>query len=149
MATNFLGYLIKQASTGYSAEFNNAWINFKTYKTTPNSREEIEAFRDDYTRALTRVTASGQVSSFEFETMPMDLEDFITMMTFFTQATTLAGQRKVKLKYWNMESFTYKTNEFYMPDIEYTIKKVYYTAKDMEIEPVRLAFIEYAPLSAT
>jgi hypothetical protein len=81
--------------------------------------------------------------------MPMNLDDFISFMAFFTNTTTLADQRKVKLTYWNMESFSYKTNEFYMPDIEYTIKKVYYTAKDMEIEPVRLAFIEYAPLSAT
>lgn len=57
---NFEGYLFKSGSD----IFPHQYINYESYSTLPNSREEIKAYRDDNTRDLTRVTASGTKSSF-------------------------------------------------------------------------------------
>ena len=55
MMSAFAGYLL-QNSLG---ETIDEYIEFESYDSTPNQREEIDAWRDDNTRELFREPAEG------------------------------------------------------------------------------------------
>jgi hypothetical protein len=139
MATNWKGYYIKTVKTGLI--FPMKYIKEKSYSATPNQREELEAYRDDNTRNLTRVTADGMKSTFLFNTRPLWLEDVIEIQKFFTDAEVDAKQRKIQLVYWNDETYSYKTGYFYRPNMDF--KQLYATEKSIKYDSLELKFVEY------
>ena len=140
MANNFKGYLFKAVST--NKEFPNRYIEFKTWSSTPKQREEIKAYRDDNTRNLTRVTASGKKSVFSFNVRQgLHLEDKIALLKFFTDAESNATERKIQLQYWNEESNNYDTGYFYRPNMPFKIIRI--ENNDIIYDTLKLEFIEY------
>lgn len=136
----FKGYLLRAIDTNtiLSGEF----INTSSWKSTPNQREEIKAWRDDNTRDLYRITADGQKSAFQFETIEgMNLEQKMAFQKFFTDAETNAKERKIHLEYWNDEDNAYKTGYFYRPNMEFTIQD--YTEDDITYLSMSFEFVEY------
>ena len=135
---NFEGYLFKSGSD----IFPHQYINYESYSTLPNSREEIKAYRDDNTRDLTRVTASGTKSSFSFKTRPnLHLTDVEEILKFFTSHESSALERKIELTYWNNESLEYKTSNFYRADITFEIKQI--TDNDIIYNEAEISLVEY------
>lgn len=135
---SFEGYLFKSGGD----IFPHQYINYESYSTLPNSREEIKAYRDDNTRDLTRVTASGTKSSFSFKTRPnLHLEDIRTILEFFTSHESSALERKIELTYWNNESLEYKTSNFYRADITFEIKQI--TDNDIIYNEAEISLVEY------
>jgi hypothetical protein len=53
----------------------------------------------------------------------------------------LPTRTKLTLTYWNDETNTYATGDFYIPDVEYSIYSV--TATDIIYLPIAYEFIEY------
>lgn len=140
--SDFAGYLIK-AGNG-DRIFPHEYINLESYKTTPNQREEIEAYRDDYTRNLTRITADGMKTSIEFSTLDgLTLEEKIEIQAFFSSAMINTQARKVILNYWNDEENTYKTSYFYLPDVQYTISKIDRESNTMTYKSISYKLVEY------
>lgn len=143
MATNWQGYLLKAVHT--NKKFPLEYINFESWDSTPNQREEIKAYRDDNTRDLTRVTASGMKSKFGFTTREnLTLEDKIEIQKFFTDAmvdSEARKQRKVQLTFWNDEANDYKTGYFYIPNMDFPIKKV--TNETIFYREMTFQFVEY------
>lgn len=138
----FQGYLIK-AGNG-NAIFPHKYISLETYKSTPNQREEIEAYRDDYTRDLTRITADGMKSTIEFSTLDgLTLEEKIEIQTFFKSAMIDKKERKVILTYWNDEENTYKTAYFYLPDMQYTVQEIDEEKNTMTYKTLSYKLVEY------
>lgn len=136
--TNFEGYLFKSGND----IFPHQYINYESYSTLPNSREEIKAYRDDNTRDLTRVTASGTKSSFSFKTRPnLHLTDIEEILKFFTSHESSALERKIELTYWNNESLEYKTSNFYRADITFEIKQI--TDNDIIYNEAEISLVEY------
>lgn len=136
----FEGYLFKATTSGNV--FPNEYIAFNTWKTTPNQREEIKAYRDENTRNLTRITASGKKSVFSFETRDnLTLADKMAIQSFFTSNESDASQRKISLTYWNDEENDYKQGEFYRPNITFQIKRV--DGSDILYMKVKIELIEY------
>lgn len=136
--TNFEGYLFKSGND----IFPHQYINYESYSTLPNSREEIKAYRDDNTRDLTRVTASGTKSSFSFKTRPnLHLDDIRAILDFFTRNESSALERKIELTYWNNESLEYKTSNFYRADITFEIKQI--TDNDIIYNEAEISLVEY------
>lgn len=136
----FNGYLIKATDTGII--FPNKYIVYESWNSTPNSREEIKAWRDDNTRDLFRITAQGTKSSFSFNVRAgLHLADKISIQQFFTNAEVNHLERKIQLTYWNDEDNTYKTAYFYRPDIEFTIRKI--TDDDIIYNEFSISLIEY------
>lgn len=137
MANNYKGYLIK---AGNSSEIMDMrWIVRKSYRSKPNQREEIEAYRDDYTRNLTRVTAPGLKSNVKFTIVRADLDTKIAIQSFFNGAMVNKLQRKVHLTIWNDEDNEYQTGYYYLPDIEWTIEDadedtIYYKETAIELQ---------------
>jgi hypothetical protein len=137
------GYLIKSVATGVI--FRNSYIEWGTWKSTPNQREELKAYRDDNTRTLTRVTASGMKSLFSFSLRPgLRLADKIFVQNFFTQGeiTDLdKQQRRIQLEFWDDENNVYKTGYFYRPNMEFKILGV--TNTDIIYDSLSIECIEY------
>lgn len=136
----FKGYLLKAIDT--DTILSGEYIETTTWKSTPNQREEIKAWRDDNTRDLTRITAKGKKSIFSFSTVAgMNLEQKMAFQKFFTDAEDNAEERKIHLQYWNDENNAYKTGYFYRPNMEFTIQE--YTDDDIIYDTMNFDFVEY------
>lgn len=136
----FSGYLLKR--TADNKEFPHKYIALESWKSKPNQREEIKAYRDDNTRELTRVTAAGRKTSFSFELRPkLTLAQKQEIQDFFTSVEVDPDQRKIQLTYWNDEDNDYKTGYFYRPNMEFPIYKI--TKNDIIYDKMTLEFVEY------
>ena len=136
----FNGYLMKAVKT--NAIFPHKYMAIESYRTKPNSREEIEAYRDDNTRNLTRITAVGKKSSITFATMDgLHLADKTAILKWFTDAEDSSLERKIQIQYWNDEEAAYKTGYFYRSDIDFTIKTI--TGNDIIYKSFEVKLVEY------
>jgi len=143
-ASDWKGYLIQARKTKDDPweTFPMKYINETSYKTAPNQREEIKAYRNENTRDLTRVTAAGKKTEIAFETREnLHLKDKIKIQKFFTDNENNKSQRRITLRYWNEEDNEYKIGDFYRIDITFTIKKVSDT--DIIYDKVAVDLIEY------
>lgn len=138
---NFNGYLLKAVAT--DEIFPLKYIQYDTWDAEPDHREEVKAYRNDYTRDLYRFTASGTKSSFAFTTTDnLKLRDREIIKAFFDRATVNAHERKVQLEYWNDEELQYKTGYFYIPNMNFKIKKIV-NNNDLVYNSFKMEFVEY------
>ena len=142
----FEGYLFKktvtQGTSTIDVPFPNRFIALDTWESTPNQREEIKAYRDDNTRALTRITAQGKKSVFKFKTRKyLHLAEKQEIQQFFTASEEDANQRKIHLTFWNDEDNTYKSGDFYRPNMPFKIYKI--TNNDIIYDEMSFELIEY------
>ena len=137
---NWQGYFLKANKT--NKKFPLKYIDESSWSATPNSREEIKAYRDENTRNLTRVTATGTKSSFTFSVRPnLHLTDKIAIQEFFTDGESNSLERKISLTYWNDETNSYMTGNFYRPDIQFKIKKA--SDNDLIYDAFEISLVEY------
>ena len=137
MSTNFNGYLLKFVDT----VLPNRFLKFDSYTCTPNQRTELEAYRDDYTQELYRITSEGVKTKIEANVPVLYLEDKIEFQNYIKNGLEDKLQRKYKVTYWNDETNTYETGYFYIPDTQFSI----YTIKNNSIlyNSFKLTLIEY------
>ena len=125
--------------------FPLAYMQEGTYKTNPNQREEIKAYRDDNTRDLTRVTAEGKKTTIEFKLRSVWLEEKMYIQAWFhnAEANTQEAheQRKVQLEFWDEEENAYKTGYFYRPNLEFEIDKT--EGYEIKYKPLTIKLVEY------
>lgn len=144
---NFSGYLLKAVKT--NTVFPDKYIEADQFDSTPNSREEIKAYRDENTRDLTRITAEGMKSTWSLKTRKhLHLADLETIRNFFYDAEeedddpdSNHRQRRVELEFWDMENLEYRTAYFYRPDIKYTVHT--YTDNDIIFNEITIEGVEY------
>ena len=148
MPSPFRGYLIKavtRQSQDYPAVFPLQFIKFDSYEATPNQREEIKAYRDENTRNLTRVTASGKKSVIEFKLRQLHLADkmFVQGWLHNAEENTQEAheQRKIQLEFWDDEENAYKTGYFYRPNTKFEILRI--TDDDIVYKEIDMKFVEY------
>lgn len=140
----FEGYLFASCNANFTIKqvFPNKYIQFNSWTSTPNQREELKAYRDDNTRNLTRVTAAGKKSVFSFKVRnPLHLEDKILIQKFFTDAEIDQEQRKVNLRFWDDEKNEYRTGTFYRPNMKFPIIRI--TDDDIVYGELTIECIEY------
>lgn len=136
----FNGYLIK--ATKNNKIFPHKYIEADTYTTVPNQREELKAYRDDNTRNLTRITASGMKTTIAFDTRAgLHLSEIQEIENFFKSNESDNIQRKINLQYWDNENFTYKTGTFYRANMTYEMKTI--QSNDIIYNAVHFDLIEY------
>lgn len=112
----FKGYLVKFGSV----KLPNSYIMQDSGNvSTPNQREEIKATRDDTTRKLFRVTASGQISKFSIVIKPLTNTQLSALKNIMRNSLVNDAQRKYNVTYWNDEHLRYENGNFYIPDITY------------------------------
>lgn len=137
--SNFQGYLLKFGSV----ELPNKYLKYDSYSATPNQRTEIDAYRDDYTQELYRITSEGVKTKIEAETVPMYLEDKIEFMDVLQSGLDNRLQRKYNVTYWNDEDNSYKTGYFYIPDTQFSIHRVDVKKNSILYNSFKLTLIEY------
>ena len=136
----FNGYLMKAVKT--NAIFPHKYIAIESYRTKPNIREEIDSYRDDNTRNLTRITAEGEKTTITFAVMDnLHLADMSAILKWFTDAEVDHKERKIQIEYWNDEDLTYKTGYFYRTDIDFIKKTI--TPTDIIYKSFEIKLVEY------
>lgn len=136
----FRGYLLKATKT--DEVFPLEYIVWEGYKSTPNQREEIKAYRDENSRNLHRITAKGKKTRIDFTIRHnLHLADKKKIQKWFTDAESVSAERKINLEYWNDEDNKYETGDFYRPDIEFTIKEV--LENDLIYKELPITLVEY------
>ena len=131
--------LIKVGGSG-GTKLPMKYIKTESYDITPNQRMESEAKRS-VMGVLYRTTVDHTATKIEFNTPNMTNTDMNAMMTLFRNNWTNSQERKITLQYYDMETDSYKTGEFYMPDIKFQISHV--EGNVITYKETRIAFIEY------
>lgn len=135
--SNFQGYLL----SFNGANLNNKYISLKSFKVTPNQRLEIEAYRDANS-LLHRITSSNFKTKIDFTTVAgLTLSDKEDMFNTINTGLINSNQKSYNIVYWNDDTSSYRQGIFYMPNVEYTIRRISDTY--IIYEPIRIAFIEY------
>lgn len=137
----YSGYLIKLGGSN-GTELPMKYIKVEGYDITPNQRMETEAKRD-VTGVLHRNTVTHTASKIEFNTPCITNAEANALMTLFRNAWTNSTERKITLYYYDMENDSYKTGDFYMPDIKFSIDHIDNTRNIIYYKETRIAFIEY------
>lgn len=156
-ATDFNGYLIATPANAVDIalgvnivtlngvtmlKFPHKYIKENSYSVTPDQREEVNTWRDDYSRTLYRITAPGKKSVFNFTTRDnLHLKQIEEIQNFFLQHESNALERKIQLYFWNMETMSYDNGYFYRPNMPFPIKSV--KASDLIVGELQFDFVEY------
>ena len=135
----FAGYLLKLGGASGTILPNN-YIVFDTYKATPNSRLDLDSKRDT-TGKLHRKVLSHQATHLKFTLREMNLTEHDALLTLLHSNMSNVDERKITVQYWDDEWSDYKTETFYLPDIEFTIKSI--TASNIYYGELELELIEY------
>lgn len=132
----FQGWLIKFGNTILPNKY------LEKYKDTPNQRLELSVYRD--TEALLhRETSPNYKTKIILPIRELLLGEKIVLKAIVDAGMVLEKERKVSVTYWNSEEMDYKTGVFYMPDIEYEIKRVSEAKLDMLYAAFQIELIEY------
>lgn len=119
----FKGYLLKASATG--TIFPNMYIELGTWQSTPNQREYQKAYRDDNTRNLTLVEASGQKTAFAFKIRDgLHLKDVEHIRDWFYNAEIKHSQRKITVEFWDDDLLKYRTITCYQVNPKFEIQRV-------------------------
>ena len=135
--SNFQGYLLKFGSE----VFPNKYLDFDNQASTPNQRAEAEAYVDA-NNELHRITLPKYRTKIEYNTIDdLSLADKIAIQDVMFKGLVDAVQRKYLVTYWNDETNSYETSNFYIPDTTFQIKKI--TADNIIYRSFKLTLIEY------
>ena len=135
--SDFQGYLLKFGDT----EFPNNYLDFDNQASTPNQRTEAEAYVDA-NNELHRITLPKYRTKIEYNTIDnISLADKIAIQNVLSKGLIDSVQRKYLVTYWNDETNSYETSNFYIPDTTFQIKKI--TADNIIYRSFKLTLIEY------
>lgn len=137
----YSGYLVRLGGSGGTV-LPMKYMKLEGYNITPNQRMEAEAARS-ITGLLHRTTVEHTATKIEFTTPNLTNKDVNEMMSMFRNAWNSEAERRLELQYYDMETDSYKTGTFYMPDIKFTIYKVDNVMNTLIYKETRIAFIEY------
>lgn len=126
----FSGYLLKVGSVQIPIKY----ISAKSYKSTPNRQQDLDSYRDA-DGVLRRNILPHTATTIEFNTPYLHLTDKVALQAL------LPSRTKLTITYWNDESNTYTTGDFYIPDVEYAIYRV--DGNDILYSPIAYQFIQY------
>lgn len=135
--SDFQGYLLKFGSE----VFPNKYLDFDNQASTPNQRAEAEAYVDA-NNELHRITLPKYRTKIEYNTIDdLSLSDKIAIQNVLSQGLIDSVQRKYLVTYWNDETNSYETSNFYIPDTTFQIKMI--TADNIIYRSFKLTLIEY------
>lgn len=136
MALN--GYLLKFGEDIFPLRF----VYKESYRITPNRRQDLDSTRNANGK-MTRTVLDHMPTTISFQTKPMYNDDLEKMMAFIRDHYIVDKERKVRLEFYCPDSNSYKTGDFYIPDIEYPIIKVELEQNRILYNGFTLEFIEY------
>ena len=141
----FDGALIRFGSSDSGSKLPLKYIQAKSYKVTPNRRQDLDPYRDA-NGELHRNTLKHTATTISFTTPPMwnDMMDDFTALLREHYSKTL--EKKINLYYYCPDIGSYKAGTFYVPDLEFNIDLVRQDKHGkwkMLYYPLTVEFIEY------
>ncbi len=109
----------------------------------PNQREEIEAYRDDYSRDLYRITADGMKTKQTFRFRKLTDRQLLALKNVMKNSLVNEKERKYYIEFWNDETMQYETGDFYIPDITYKRSMIDEERKVLIYGEFEMNIIEY------
>ena len=134
----FNGYLIKLGQVVFPLSF----VYKESYSVTPNRRMDLDSFRNGY-GVLERTVLDHSPSTIKFQTVPMDNSKLEEMMSLLRENYVNEKEKKLYIEYYCPDTNSYKTGEFYIPDIEFPIHLVDLENNKILYKSFTLEFIEY------
>lgn len=134
----FDGNLIKMGSGATPLPLS--YIKVQSYKVVPNRRQDLDSTRNA-NGVLLRTVLDHYATTVEFATVPMDNEQMATFMSLLRSKYSIEKEKKIHLTYYCPDTDSYKSGDFYVPDIEFPI--IYIDGTTIQYDSVTLEFIEY------
>lgn len=131
----YQGFLVKIGSFNFPMEK----IKADTYNATPDSRQDLDSFRDG-NGVLHRSVVEHTITKIEFETMPMNESEWLYIMNGISSNYTNSREKKCRVTYYNALTGLYDVGDFYIPDI---VPSLHIKNGVVQFYPIRLALIEY------
>lgn len=116
------------------------FIKYDTYVITPNIRLDLDSYRDA-DGVLRRNALKHTTTKIEFETPALRGADMDELMYNLRSQYINENEKNAICSYYDPETGSYKSGEFYMPDFKFTLYNV--SGGLIIYRPLRLAFIEY------
>lgn len=120
--------------------FPNSLIRMETYKITPDQETDLDDYTDNNGR-FHRNVLPAKATKIEFETKIIRMRDAKQIFQIIPE-----NDDEVTVEYWNPRKFIYQSGDSYVPDIQYTIRRVIESENDIEFGQIRIAFIEYGEM---
>jgi hypothetical protein len=124
-------------------ELPNSYLVLGGSASTPKQREEIEAYREDYSRDLHRTTADGMKTKQTFTFRSLTDTQLSALKNVMKNSLVSKKERKYKITYWDDENLEYDSGDFYIPDITYTRKRVDEEKKILYYDEFEMSIVEY------
>lgn len=134
----FNGSLISLGGSNFPLKY----VFKESYKVTPNRRQDLDPYRDANGN-LHRNVLSHTATTITFQTKPMWNTDFEAMMSFIRNRYTNVAEKKLSITYYSPDTDSYKTGNFYMPDMEFNMNMVDTYNNRILYNSMTLEFIEY------
>lgn len=114
------GYLVKIGGR----EIPLKYIQYDSYKAQPNQRQDLDPYRD-LDGFLHRNVVRNMPTVISFNTKPMFEEDKDAFMSILNRGYSNVDERKGTLNYYDPETSSYRTGEFYMAQPEFSIHYIW------------------------
>lgn len=124
------------------SDFPLKYVFKESYKVTPNRRQDLDPYRDA-NGLLHRNTLSHTATTISLQTKPMWNSDMASLMSFIRGKYTNSQEKKLSITYYCPDIDSYKTGNFYVPDIEFNMDLVDTAKKRVLYYSTTLEFIEY------
>lgn len=116
-------------------------IRYETYQITPQQTIDLDSYRSENGNLLRNPVATK--CKIEFNTPLMTDSEWADVWRIIKAGFNNNTERKLKLRYYDTLSATYKTGYFYVPDVQTTIRNIEEGAGVINYNEIRIAFIEY------
>lgn len=123
--------------------FPEDYIFKESYNITPNQKQDINSkLSADY--VLKRRVAAHRRSKIEFNTIPeLNNDEMYTLLELFLDNVLNESEENVRIRYFNAKKNDYEEGVFYLPDINYVIKRTDHIQNKVIYATCRFALIEY------
>ena len=125
----YQGYLVK-----VGIHIVDKYMAHGSYSSTPNMEMDLASYRDA-NGDLKRNILNHKKTTFEFTTPYLRLADKQALQAM------LPSRTKLTVTYWNDETNTYTTGDFYIPNVKYEVYSQSNT--DILYKPINFQFIQY------
>jgi hypothetical protein len=113
------GYLLKAGNT----EIPLSFIRYDTYTIQPRQRQDLDPYRD-VNGVLHRNVVENMPSVIEFNTPTMDSDKLQDFLDIIRENYDDSKERKIHLTYYDMESDSYRSGDFYMAQPNFKIRQI-------------------------
>ena len=117
------------------------YIRFETYQINPMQSIDLDSYRSETGTLIRNVI--GAKAKIEFNTPIIPESDWTSLWTVISAGFNNNDERKLKLRYYDTWSSSYKTGWFYVPDVSTPIRNIDPTNNNILYNEIRVAFIEY------